>query len=117
MNYESLAKELKKNIQVMETTFAANNLQVLNVGCKPCGDNDADLDVYVEIASISGSSLENDVDIKINLYDEDGELYMTDDTYVDSDTFAGYDTLTIQCYDSRHTLEQASKGRLYATRR
>lgn len=111
-----LAKELKKNIQIMTNTFESNNLQVLNIGCKPYSDNDSDFDLYVELAAISGSDLKYSCKAKINLYDEDNELYMTKEEDIYKDDFSGYDTITISCYDNRKTLKIATKGRLYLTK-
>jgi hypothetical protein len=115
MVYEDLAKELKKNIQIMTNTFEGNNLQVLNVSCRPTSSTSAHLDVYVELASIKGSKISTNVDIKINLYDSDGELLYCESQALFSCDFRGYDTLKILCYDD-NTLNNATKGRLYAVR-
>lgn len=116
IDYIPLAKELKKHIEIMESTFAANNLQVINVGCKPASDDDGDLEVYVELASINGSAIPCTLDIKINLYDESGDLYMTEDTTLFLNRFNGYDTVKIYCQDDSHTLEKAVKGRLFVVK-
>ena len=115
MSYANAAKELKKNIQIMSSTFERNNLQVLNVACKPYGNNDADLRLFVEIASIEGDTIPADLNLKVNLYDADGDLYLLESSYLDSDSFQGYDTIEISCYDSGHTLDIARTGRLYVT--
>ncbi len=117
IDYTPLAKELKKHIEIIESTFAANNLQVISLGCKPYEENDADLRVNIEIATISGSEIPSDLQIKINLYDEDDDLYMTNYIVMNKDKFSGYDTITINCYDNSHVLEKAVKGRLFVTRR
>ena len=83
---------------------------------KPYSDDDADLTVYVELASMEGSSIPCDLALKINLYTENDELYMAKHVYIEEDIFDGYDTVTIECYDSKHTLERAKKGRLYVVR-
>lgn len=116
MNYRNLAKKLQKNIQIVTSTFESNNLQVLNMACKPYGDDDADLYVYVELASINGSAVPSTLQVKINLYTADDELYMTEYSYVLEHKFTGYDTITICCSDDSHVLEIATKGRLYVTR-
>ena len=116
IDYNPLAKELKKHIEIMESTFSANNLQVINIGCKPYEDNDGDLRVFVEIASITGSEISCDLNIKINLYDEDDYLYTTKSATVLKGRFSGYDTITITFFDNSHTLERAVKGRLFVAR-
>jgi hypothetical protein len=115
MTYSEIAKQLKRNIQIMDNTFSANNLKVLDIACKPCADDDADFDLYVEISSITGNTIPNDVCIKINLYDKDDELYLSDDTTIFKEYFTEYDTVKISFYDSFHTLDVAKRGRLYVT--
>lgn len=114
--YENVAKELKKNIEVMTNTFEANNLQVLHLTVKPYSEDDADCNILLELSTISGSALESDVSVKINLYDEDDELYLTNSETIYKSSFSGYDTVTINCYDDSKTLDKAVKGRLYLTR-
>ena len=92
------------------------NLEVLNIGCKPYGDEDADLSIYVELASIEGSSIPYDLALKINLYTDNDELYMAKHFCLIEDIFDGYDTVTIACCDCKHTLERAKKGRLFVVR-
>ena len=116
MSYTREAARLRENIQVITSTFESNNLRVLNIGCKPYNDDDADVSVYVEISTISGPSIPCDLEIKINLYDSNGILYMTKSEYLPEDEFNGYDTVEIECYDSSHTLERAVSGRLFVTR-
>lgn len=100
----------------MTSTFENNNLQVLNIACKPYGDDDPDLQIFVELASVNGNEIPGDLNIKINLYDGDGELYLTKSQYLAAESFGGYDTVEISCYDDSHTLDIARKGRLYVTR-
>ena len=40
--------------------------------CKPFSDYNGDLYVYVELSTISGRRIKNDIHLKINLYDVDG---------------------------------------------
>lgn len=115
MDYRIAAKELKKNIQLMESTFTRSNLQVINISCKPMfEDDDAKLKVFVELSTISGTRIPTNTSIKINLYDSEDELYTSDETLIMQDLFNGYDTISIDIYDE-HTLEVAVKGRLYAS--
>lgn len=114
--YEDLAKQLKKNIEIMENTFTVNNLQILNLNVRPAGVEDADFDILIELATINGNSIPSSVDIKINLYNEDGDLYSLEETWIDEDTFSGYDTVKIMCGNCDMTLKKVVKGRIYATR-
>lgn len=118
MSYADNAKQLKKNIQIMTKTFEKNNLQVLNIACKPYGENDGDLALYVELSTIEGDSIEEDVELKLNLYDSEGALYtngcLSETIY--EDEFCDYDTIIMHCYDEGHILDNAKKGRLFASR-
>ena len=116
MSYANQAARLRSNIQIITNTFDSNNLKVLNIGCKPYSDDDADLYVYVEITTKNGSSIPCDLELKINLYDANGVLYMTNSEYIPEDEFGGYDTIEIQCFDSGHTLQKAVSGRLFVTK-
>ena len=114
--YEDLAKELKKNIEILHNMFEVNNLQILNLSVRPEGEDDADCNILLEIASIEGNSIPCDLLIKINLYDEDDEIYMTNSEFVLKDKFSGYDTFSIYCFDNSNTLLKAVKGRLFITK-
>ena len=116
MAYKAAASRLRKNIQIMTNTFEKNNLHVLNVGCKPYDDDDADLQVYVELESMDGESIPSNLYVKINLYDDEGNLYMIEDSLITASKFDGYDTIEINCYDSSHVLEIAKSGRLYVVK-
>ena len=116
--YSDLAKELKKNIEVMTGMFEANNLQVLKFSVRPRineDDGNVTCKVLIELTAIEETGIPNSVDIKINLYDEDDELYLTSSAYVSNHSFNGYDTVSILCLDE-NVLMNAVKGRLYATK-
>ena len=113
--YEDLAKKLKKNIEVMENTFSSNNLQIMNLNVRPCGNDDADCDILVELSTIDGGNINNSVNIKINLYDESNDLYAVEEFYIDECEFTGYDTIKISCYNDEETLKKVVKGRIYVT--
>ena len=116
MFYRNAAKELCKHIHVLDNTFEANNLQVLGKSCKAFSEENGDLYIFVEFAAISGSSIENTVKIKANLYDNDGQLYMTNSELIWNDKFSGYDTIRLVCYDNGHVLDNTSKIRLYCVK-
>ena len=111
--YLDLAKELKRNTRIMEGTFSKFNLKVLQISYHPYSDDDADCELIVEIESINGESMDDDAVIKINLYDKDGEILMTEDYYIDGEEFAGYDTYKISLYNNSRTLLEAKSARLY----
>lgn len=113
MKYIIASKNLNKRLQILEATFEENTLKVMATACKPFSDYNGDLYVYVELSTISGRRIKNDIHLKINLYDVDGNLYMSDYENIFADEFTGYDTVTIECKDSQHVLDRAYKGKLY----
>lgn len=113
MKYIIASNNLNKRLQILEDTFEENNLKVMATACKPFSDYNGDLYVYVELSTISGRRIKNDIHLKINLYDVDGNLYMSDYEDIFADEFTGYDTVTIECKDSQHVLDRAYKGKLY----
>ena len=116
MSYADVAKNLKKNIQIITSTFEQYNLQILSVACKPCSEHDPDLQVFIELASIKGASIPDNLEVKINLYDAEGDLYLSSSCIVLADKFNGYDTIELVCADDSRALDIAEKGRLYVTR-
>ncbi|MEF9985472.1 MAG: hypothetical protein RR847_05060 [Bacilli bacterium] len=111
--YENLAKNLKENIEILHNTFEMNNIQILNVGVKEYDENDADCTILVEMSSINGIDIPNDFYIKINLYDENGEIYLSESCFNFKENFSGYDTVKIDCFDDKKTLTKAASGRLF----
>ena len=83
--YLDLAKELKRNTKLMEHTFEKFNLQVLQFTYRPCSDNDADCKLIIELETIDEEMMEDDASIKVNLYDENGEIILTQECFIDSD--------------------------------
>ena len=72
MKYIIASNYLNKRLQILEDTFEENNLKVMATACKPFSDYNGDLYVYVELSTISGRRIKNDIHLKINLYDVDG---------------------------------------------
>lgn len=114
--YEKLAKNLKKNIEVLENTFEMNNLQILNFSVQACGEDDADCNIYIELATIKGTKIPDSIEVKINLYDKEDELFMVESREIYEDDFRGYDTITLNCYRDNNTLKKVKKGRLYVVK-
>ena len=111
-----LAKELKKNTDIMEMTFAKYNLQVLQYAYHPYGEDDADCELIIEVMSADGNAMAEDAGIKINLYDDAGEIFFTAGQFVDADEFAGYDTFKICLYNNSSTLLEAKSARIYMSK-
>ena len=114
--YANLAKELKKNTDIMEMTFKKFNLRVLQYSYHPYSDEDADCELIIELVTMEGDSMTDDASIKVNLYDEKGEIFLTESYYIDSENFAGYDTFKISLYNNSNTLIMAKTARVYMSK-
>ena len=119
--YEDLAKELKKNTQVIESTFSKFNLKVLQVAYQPYAedgdeDPDADCDLLIELTSINERPMSGDGHVKINLYDENGDLIYHDNHMIFAEKFAGYDTYSFMLSHDCKTLRIAKSAKVYMSR-
>lgn len=115
MNVNTIVKNLNKNVDVVESTFTQNNLQVISYGfCGIHGDNGW-MQLLIEVASIDGASINNSVSVKANFYDEDNIIIYSYDTELDEDDFAGYDTLHLYLNEDNLAFNTV-KCRLFATR-
>ena len=89
---KAIINSLNKNVDVLESTFEKYNLQVINYGFCGIDISNGWMQLLVEIASIDGSVLSDDINIKVNLYDEQNTIIYSQDIYVDQNDFSGYDT-------------------------
>ena len=64
--YANLAKELKKNTDIMEMTFKKFNLRVLQYSYHPYSDKDADCELIIELVTMDGDSMTDNASIKVN---------------------------------------------------
>lgn len=116
MGYIDLAKELKKHFDVVENTFEHNNLQLIRFSVKPYSEDDADCSIIVEFSSLEGTTIPESIYIKVNLYDEDDDIYLAECAFVNCERFDGYDTVSIIMDDDGKTLMKAKSGRMFITR-
>ena len=115
MDINALAKNLNKNVEIVESTFTQNNLQLINYGFCGINENNGWMDLLIEIATLEGTSINNSVLVKANFYDGDNIIIYSEDTKVDADDFEGYDTLHIYLFEDNLAFN-AVKCRLFATR-
>lgn len=111
--YKELAKNLQKNTTIVEQTFTKNNLKVYGLGIKELGPKDGDCKVYLELGCIDGEELEDSFEIKINFYDEEGNIYKLFTICLEQDDFLCYDTIEFYCRDNKRLLDQAVAARIY----
>lgn len=114
--YIEFARELKRNTDVMEATFRKHNLKILQFSYQPYADDDADCEMLIEIGTIKDEDLTENVRIKVNLYNEYGELYDTSSGMIVAEDFDGYDTLKIHLYNNGRTLIEAKSARVYLSK-
>lgn len=114
ISFADKAKELKKNIRIVKETFDDYDIEVLDVGCRAFSDKDADVVVLVEISRKSKEEMDTNLNLKVNLYDKDKELYLTGEKFVPY-TFTGYDTISIECKDHKNALKTAFTGKVYVS--
>ena len=112
MATEEWAKELKKNTTIMKKTFEDNHLELL--GFSFSSDNNS-LHCYVEISARAENDTVEDCYIKLNLYDEDGDICRVEEEYISD--FSGYDTIDIWCAWFDDCTDIIRKARLYVKKK
>lgn len=111
-NPAELARKLSSNLQARTETFADNGLQILNITCSPLAEDDADLKVMVELSAVPGVSRYVGKKLYINLYDENGYLYLSKCGYL-SEIKSDRETVLLTCCGCGDVLYKVASGRLY----
>ena len=115
MDTNAIAKNLNKNVDVVESTFSQNNLQVISYGFCGINENRGWMELLIEVATLNGASINNSISVKANFYDEDNVIIYSHDAEVDEDDFEGYDTLHMYLNEDNLAFNTV-KCRLFATR-
>lgn len=100
----------------MTPTFNKANLEVLEIIYHPYSDDDADCELLIELQSLNNEDLPFDITIKVNLYDDNGNLFYTGEEYVSEDDFMGYYTFKINLYNNSRTLYEAKSAKVYISK-
>ena len=108
MTVDEWAKELKKNTVVMKKTFEANELELLNFGFMVNGST---VHCLVEVSSVDEDTTVDDFEIKLNLYNTDGDICAVHDE--SAYDFTGYDTYDMWLGNFSELKDAVSKARLY----
>lgn len=114
--YSEIAKELKNNTEIIQSTFDKFKLNIIQFVYKPYSENDADCILIIEVSSCEGEDVTENAYIKINLYDDEGSIIMTQSHYISAEDFAGYDTFEILLYKDGKTLDEAKSAKLYMSK-
>lgn len=109
-------KLLVKNTDVIETTFSNCNLQVVGIGYTV---KSFSFNTNLEVTILNGSKLENDVDLKVNFYDDDNSIVCSSSCSIYKEDFTGYDTFIIESsdndyYKTKSLLKKIRKARVFA---
>lgn len=116
-DFSSRENELRKNIEIMDNTFAKFNLKVLNVGVEYATMvGGKGIRFYCEIMADDDLNPDIDLIIKINVYSQEGNLISMGEEPLSGEYFIGYDTLQIAVFhDSIH--DEAAKARIFLTKK
>ena len=109
--YEEAAKKLKQNTKIMEQTFKKENLNIESFNVRDA-DDDGSCKFLIELTS---ESLEHDVEIKVNIYDENDDIYAVESSKLYVEDFSGYDTVEVY-FSQGGTLEKVAWARIYVTK-
>ena len=111
---KAIVSNLIKNTDVLEMQFESYGLKVSSFGYAI--DDTFWLQVFVEIISICLGKLECDYSIKVNAYDENGNLIGNKDRMLCASDFNGFEAFTFYFQTDGIGLE-AHKTRIFITKR
>ncbi len=110
------AKELKNKTTILENTLEKFNLKIIQFAFRKYEEDDYDAELIVELQSIKGDKIPESADIKINLYDEAGDIFLTKSYTISKTQFAIYDTYRIPLYDDCKLLLRAKSAKIFMTK-
>ena len=115
MDKNLIAKNLNKRVDVVESSFDNYGITVVTYGFCKIDEETGSLDLLVEIEDESGFGIDQDLHLKVNLYDEDEEIIYSGGEYIYGDDFDGYDTIRIHM-DEDGLAFNAVRCRIYMTK-
>ncbi len=115
MNVEMLKAQLNKNVEIIEATFSNEHLQLLGYGFCGIMDELGWMELLLEIATMPGEAIDDDIKLKANFYDEDGVIIYSDESDIYADEFSGYDTIKISLHENNLAFNTV-KCRIFVTR-
>lgn len=113
MDYKEKINELRGKTVLLPETFEKYGLNVEAVGFSEIEKNN--FTILVEVVAKKASGLKEDIEIKANAYDEEGQIIASEHEIVFADDFDGINTYSIYMQET-DILERVQKIRLYATR-
>lgn len=115
MSKENIKNQPNIDIEIVNSTFEKNNLQVLGQGFCNIDTEFGTMSLLVEIASINNTKIKQDLFLKVNCYDERNNIIYSTDECIDETSFDGYDTLEL-CLLDDNLVFKTKKCRIYITR-
>ena len=112
---KTIVNRLNRNVDVLESTLEKYNCRVISYGFCGIDTSNGWMQFLVEVATIKGSKLTDDIQLKVNLYDAQGVIIYSDEIDIDQDDFAGYDTLHFYLNENNVAYD-AAKARLFAVK-
>lgn len=113
MKFKQQIKELREKTVLLPETFEKYGLVVESIGFSEIEEDS--FNVLVEIVSKKATGIKEDIYIKVNSYDEEGQLFAMAEATLYESSFDGYDTLSLFLHEPE-VLNRVQKLRLYATR-
>lgn len=108
--------ELKKNIDILEGTFSKFGLEVINVGVEYANMlGGKGIKFFCEIMSNETLPEKTHFNIKINVYNANGDLISMGSKMMSTDQYMGYDTFEIAVFH-KSIHDEAAKVRIYLTK-
>lgn len=110
-----LVEEIKKNVQILSSSFEKCNLRPLRYNIEPCCiDDDFDFYLNIEIEAIDNSPITSCF-IKANIYNDNGDLLAIGSERIHSNAFLGFDTVGLSIHYMSMALKHTKCIRIYCS--
>ncbi len=110
--YTDWTRDLKQNTAVMQDTFNRFNLQVIQFTYQVI-EEDQGCDVIIEVSSSNGTAMPENAYIKINMYDGEGNIILTEEELIWANKFTGYNTYKLWIDANDLPVFDARSARIY----
>lgn len=114
MEIDNLRVQLNNCVEILENTLNDLNLQIINYGISNI-DEDGWYDVILELVSVTNVSIAQNVEIKLNIYEENNSIIATEYKTIYKNDFSGYDTIKF-CLQINNLAYNTSKIRVFAVK-
>lgn len=113
IDYSENEKKLRKKIEIVDTSFAAYGMEVLNVGVQYADMlGGKGIRFFCELQANKKLPKKAEYEIKVNVYTSRGELISMGSTRFAGNKFTGYDTFSIGVFHNS-IQDNAAKAKVY----